>query len=141
MIKHCWHKAGILPNTNPPALAQPTMPISSLLNTDNTHAASQGDPIANAEQYVEGALNELESTGALQHVNRMDINALLNPAGESQLLDNMLNQEICKAVQDSHREVEAPIDSDDDDNAPVDACPTRREVLQAVSVINSYVNT
>lgn len=87
-IKHCWHKAGILPNTNPPALAQPTMPILSLLNTDNTHAG-QGDPIANAEQCVEGALNKLESTGALQHVNRMDIDALLNPAGESQLLDGM----------------------------------------------------
>ena len=30
---------------------------------------------------------------------------------------------------------------DDDDDTPVDACPTHYEVLQAVSVINSYVNT
>ena len=140
-IKHCWHKAGILPDTDSSALTPPTMPISSLLNTDNINAsASQGDPIANAEQHVESALNELESTGALQHANRMGINMLLNPADESKLLDDMSDQEICKAVQDLRKEAETPIDNRDDDDAPVDACPTRREVLQAVSVINSYVN-
>jgi DDE superfamily endonuclease len=139
-IKHCWRKASILPDTNSSALAQPTMPISSLLNTDHTRA-SQGDPISNAEQRVESALDELELTGALQRANRMDINTLLNPANESQLLDDTSDQEICKAVQDSRKEAEAPSDSDFDDDTPVNARPTRRELLQSVSVINSYVST
>jgi hypothetical protein len=43
---------------NSSALAQPTMPISSLLNTNNTHA-DQGDLITNAEQRV---LDEPEPT-------------------------------------------------------------------------------
>jgi hypothetical protein len=60
-IKHCWCKAGILPDMNPFALAQPTMPISLLLNTDNIHIG-QMDPIANAEQCVESTLNKLKLT-------------------------------------------------------------------------------
>ena len=32
-------------------------------------------------------------------------------------------------------------DHDFDDDAPADACPTRQELLQAASVISSYVNT
>ena len=144
-IKHCWHKAGILPDTGTDAftLAQPpAIPISSLLNTNNT--CDQGDPIANAEQHVESALDELESTGALQHANRMDINALLNPADESRLLDDTSDQEIYEAVQDSRKgadPAEALIDSDIESDVPVNTCPTRRELLQAASVINSYVNT
>ena len=76
----------------------------------------------------------------------MDINALLNPAGESQLLDDMLDKEICKAVLNSRKDLEGEemIDSDDDD-VFVDPCPTPTpscsELLQAASVINGYVNT
>jgi hypothetical protein len=138
-IKHCWCKAGILPDTNSSVLAQPIIPVLSLLNTNNT--GTQGDPIANAERRVEEALDELESTGALQHTNRMNIDTLLNPAHESQLLDDTSDEEIFKAVQDSRKEAEASVNSGFNDDAPIDTCPTRRELLQAVSVINDYVNT
>ena len=76
----------------------------------------------------------------------MDINALLNPAGKSQLLDDMSNKEICKAVLNSRKDLEGEemIDSDDDD-VFVNLCPTptlsHSELLQAASVINGYVNT
>ena len=76
----------------------------------------------------------------------MDINALLNPAGESHLLDDVSDKEICKAVLNSQKDLEGEemIDSDDDD-VFVDPCPTltpsHSELLQAASVINGYVNT
>ena len=137
-IVHCWCKAGILPDTNSSTLAQPTVSILSLLD-----ARGQGpkDPITNVEQHVKSALDELESTGALQRANRMDINTLLNPAHESQLLDDTLDQDIFEAVRGSRKEAKTPIESNfDDGDVPVDACPTRREVLQAVSVVNNYVS-
>ena len=56
-IKNCWRKAGILPSMESPAAAQPTVSISSLLNTDSD---GQGDCISDAEKHVEGALDELE---------------------------------------------------------------------------------
>jgi len=138
-IKHCWHKAGILPDMNSSALTPLTIPILSLLNTNN-NTNCQGDPIANAEQSVESALDELESTGALQRANRIDINSLLNPADESRLLDDSSDQEICNAVLDSHKEASSLV-VNNDLNSDAPTCPTRREVLQAVSVINTYINT
>src|SRR5260221_8354083 len=51
-IRHCWHKAGILPDMDPSALTQPTVPISSLLHTPFHNQ----DPIAAAENALRGAL-------------------------------------------------------------------------------------
>ena len=134
-IQNCWRKSGILPNMPAPATVQPMIPISSLINP----TAGQQDPIANAEKRVQSALDDLVSTGALQRDNRMNIEALLNPAAEAQNLDEMTDEEICQAVQDARKAEYEATDSGDhsDDEAP---CPTRREVLQAVSVINSYVD-
>src|SRR5882724_9317923 len=98
-IKNCWWKAGILPSTESPEAAQPTVSILSLLNTDSAHG--QGDSIADVEKHIEGALDELELRGALQHSNRMDLKAILNPVDESQVLDEATDEEICQAVQDS----------------------------------------
>lgn len=78
-IRHCWRKAGILPDTDTPT-ARPVVPISFLLNTDISR--NPEDLILNAEKQVENALNELESTGTLQRRNRMGIDDLLNPADE-----------------------------------------------------------
>jgi hypothetical protein len=101
-----------------------------------------GNAGAEAEKWVKHALDELESTGVLQTHNRMDIDGLLNPVGKDQDLDNVTDEEICQAVLDAHKaREEADINGGDDgtdDIAPVEPRPTRREVLQAASVISRY---
>ena len=70
----------------------------------------------------------------------MNIEALLNPSAKAQNLDETTDEEICQAVQDARKAEYEVTDSRDcrsDDEVP---CPTCREVLQAVSVINSYVS-
>jgi hypothetical protein len=135
-IRNCWRKSGILPSMPPPAAVQPAIPISSLINP----TAGQRDPIANAEKRVQSALDDLVSTGALQCDNRMNIEALLNPAAEAQNLDETTDEEICQAVQDARKAEYEATDSGDCGSDDEVHCPTRREVLQAVSVINSYID-
>jgi hypothetical protein len=97
-IRNCWGKAAILPETDsdsPAARQTPAIPILSLLNPDNTRSQN---PIANAEEQVKSALDELESTGVLQTQNRMDISELLNPADEEEDLNVATDEEICDAV-------------------------------------------
>ena len=135
-IRNCWCKASILPSVKVPA-PNPTIPISSLLN--DTHAQ---DPIVNAEKAVQRALDSLESKGVLHHSNRMDIEALLNPASE--ILDEATDEEIFQAVVDTRKaqdELEITGGDDVDDDAQIEVLPTRCEVLKAVSVISNYVNT
>ncbi|KAG6875717.1 hypothetical protein C0993_007809 [Termitomyces sp. T159_Od127] len=52
-IRHCWRKAGILPDMDQPA-TQPTIPVTDLLNADSTN---QLDLIAEVEKQVEKALD------------------------------------------------------------------------------------
>jgi len=52
----------------------------------------------NVKNKARCALNDLEATGVLQHKNRMDIEALLNPADESQMMDDTMDEEICQAL-------------------------------------------
>jgi hypothetical protein len=141
-IRNCWRKAGILPEKNSPAaVPNPTISISLLLNTDET--GSQ-DPVGDAEAQVKSVLDELELTGVLQARNRMDINELLNPADEEQNLDEVTDEEICKAVLDAQKAQEEALinggDDDIDDDARVEPCPTCQEVLRAASVISRYAD-
>ncbi|KAG5641871.1 hypothetical protein H0H81_010948, partial [Sphagnurus paluster] len=79
-IRHCFCKAGILPDAPENATAtSPSIPISSIVN--------QQDPVADAEKQLEAALDNLASTGALQPANHMSLDALLNPEGESDEMD------------------------------------------------------
>lgn len=138
-IQHCWRKAGILPDVDPPSV-NPTIPISSLLDTDSTTHHQKGDSLARAESEVESALDELMSTGALQQCNRMDIEQLLNPVDESQVIEEVSDEEICKAVLDARKAREEAVTSGGDDGDAFDeAPPTYLEVLQAAAVINKYV--
>lgn len=87
---------------------------------------------------VEIALDELVATGALQTKNRMDIDALLNPEGESQVLTETSDEEIYHGVMDSieaRENIEMAGGDDVDDDIIIKPCPTRREVLKAVSTI------
>ena len=137
-LRHCWQKAGILP-TMDPAPAQPTIPISSLLR--NAPSDELEDPITNAENEVRYALDDLQATGVLHPKNRMDIEALLNPADESRMMDEMTDEEICEAVLAAKESQEAgPINGGDDidDDTPLEPRPSHHEVFQAASVINRY---
>lgn len=135
-VRNCWRKAGILPELNS-TLPQPAVPITSLVNV-----LFETNPVAFAEQAVEAALDDLVMTGALQVVNRMDIDSLLNPIGESQALMETSDEEIYQSVIDSIAAREA-IDingGDDLDDTPIEARPTRCDVLKAVSTINRYTD-
>ena len=88
-IRNCWHKAGILPEMNSPS-NEPLIPISILLD----HSSTQLDLVAHAEKQVEAALDDLVTMGALQKTNRMDIDSLLNPVGELDILTETSDVEI-----------------------------------------------
>lgn len=93
-IQHCWQKANILPKiTDTTLLTQPTLPITSLIHLQ--------DPIAAAEDEVITALDELESTGALQHSNQIDISDLLNLADEAHFLSSTSDEDIFNAVMEN----------------------------------------
>jgi hypothetical protein len=95
-IQHCWQKANILPEmTDATLLIQPTLPIASLIHPQ--------DPIAVAEDKVITALDELESTGALQHSNQIDISDLLNPADEAHFLSLTTDEDIFNAVVEARQ--------------------------------------
>ena len=123
-------------------MANPTIPISSLLNVDNS--STMEDPVVAVERGVQHSLDQLESTGVLQACNRMDIESLLNPVEESRTGDNPTNEEICQAVLDGQKAWEEGLVNDGDDNvdddASIEAPPTPHKVHLAASVINWYVN-
>ena len=100
-IRNCWKKANILPpsTTSRTPVLNPSVPISSLLHVGNTHGLE--DSVTIAEKQLESTFNELVSTGVLQAKNRMNIEALLNLANESHVIDETTDEEICKAVLDT----------------------------------------
>ena len=138
-IRNCWRKAGILPESDStPSRTELIIPVSSLLQK-----SSQMNPAAEAERQVEAALDDLVATGALQKTNRMDIEALLNPEGESQILTEASDKEIYQSVMDAIKAREnIDINGGDDVDAiqvPTDPFPTHRDVLKAVSTIRRYI--
>jgi hypothetical protein len=86
---------------------------------------------------VEVALDDLVLTGALQNSNQMKIDALLNPANESNMLDNVTEEEIYDAVMESR--MVPPGDDNSDSDAFDDVSPTRKEALQAALVLKKYL--
>ena len=144
-IQNCWCKAGILPNAvanlSPPI--HPTLPISVLVH--NTEAPN--DPISDAEKLVTTALDDLETTGALQRSNRMDIAELLNPVAESLNVFDATDDDIFETVMAAKAAQEANsggsdevANSDNVQDAPTEPVPTCQEVLQAAAVLRKYVN-
>ena len=75
--------------------------------------------------------------------NRMDINSLLNPEGESHFSMEVSNKEIFELVMDAiqARENLEKDGRDDhaDEDGPVHPCPSCRDVLRAISTIIQYV--
>jgi hypothetical protein len=99
------------------------------------------DLVVHAERQVEDAIDNLVTTGALQKTNRMDIESLLNPEGESHVLTESSDTEIYQAVIDAIEACEN-IDinggDDVDDDVPLKPHPTWCDVLKAVSTICRY---
>ena len=135
-IRHCWRKADILPPMDSSAIAQPTVPISSLLHT----FSHDQDPIIATENELRCALDDLENTGVLQSKNWMDIKALINPPDESRMTKDTTDEEICQAVLAAHEKQTANGGDDTiEDDASPEPHPTYCEVFRAASVINRYV--
>ncbi|KAF5350390.1 hypothetical protein D9758_012458 [Tetrapyrgos nigripes] len=142
-IANCFRKAGILPDSsNTTAVPESvSLPISSLLNT----SSEEDNLISHVEAELEDTLNALQATGALQRCNRMTIESLLNPGKELNCMDEDtdLDKGIYDAVQKSMEAQESAAinggDDDVDDDAPLQPRPSRREALQAVSVIQQFV--
>lgn len=141
-IRNCWHKAGILPDSNSPPPTNPSILVLSLLH----ESSSCMDPVVQAEKQVESVLDELVATGVLQKGNQMDIESLLNPLGESHVMTETSDKEIYQAVMDAidaceNIEINGGNDIDDNLNARLEPHPTRRDVLKAASTIGTYVGT
>jgi DDE superfamily endonuclease len=137
-IRHCWHKAAILPGPKATAI-NPAIPISALLNNDDGDAAGGEDLIKNAEQDVEMTLDGLQSKGVLQAENRMSIEMLLNPVDERHIIDETTDEEICEAVLEAHR-IEEDVEERSED-VIIEVGPTRCEALKAAMVVNRYIET
>ncbi|KAI6013681.1 hypothetical protein BKA83DRAFT_4062974 [Pisolithus microcarpus] len=140
-IWNCWRKAGILPDyqSNIPPI-QPSLPISSLIHSISD-SPCHDDPVLQAEKLVQSALDDLESSGVLQHTNRMNITELLNPAAESHNIFDATDMDIYNAVMDAQRAREPSAilgTSDNDDEEPVEPAPTRKEALQAALLLQKY---
>ncbi|EIW56512.1 DDE-domain-containing protein [Trametes versicolor FP-101664 SS1] len=137
-LRHCWRKAGILPPdlaADSLPLPAPSVPIASLLNAEATTASQ--DPVRQAEKAVEEALDGLVMTGALQTANRMDVDFLLNPPVETEVLSQTSEEEIFLAVQESREdEDEEAAEGDDEPETP----PTRHKVLEAAALLTQFTN-
>ena len=141
-IQNCWHKARILPETCQPSHTPHTAPLTIPIATLVHDATSQMDPITHVEKQVEFALNDLVSRGVLQHQNQMDITALLNPHGKSYVLTEANDNDIYHAMMDAIdtcKNIDHNGGDDVDQDGPIEPCPSRREVLTAVSTILQYV--
>ena len=142
-IRNCWHKAGILPDAlfSSSSSLPLTIPISSLICGQNTVQ----DPVSEAERELSNALDDLESTGALQPSNRMSIKSLLNPPGESSTVDKTTDLDIFHAVMETRngqgRESDSHgISGDESDTLPpVKRRRTRKEALQAALVVQEFL--
>ncbi|KIL60358.1 hypothetical protein M378DRAFT_187797 [Amanita muscaria Koide BX008] len=135
-IRNCWRKAGILPVFDSPPRAQPIIPISSLLD-----ASDAEDLISGAEKDVEEGLEALAERGMLRKSNTVSIESLLNPADESQAVDESetTDKEICQAVLEARQQADGNSAGNDvDDSTQVEPRPTYQDVLHAASVINRF---
>ncbi|KAF8811887.1 hypothetical protein BYT27DRAFT_7183490 [Phlegmacium glaucopus] len=111
---------------------------SSLL--DDTSSSNPMEQ-ALAERQVEEALDELVAIGALEEQNRMNIEEFLNPVEESHVFTESTDLDIYNAVMEAveaRRNFEINGGDDGDDDGDIEPQPSRREVLQAASVISRY---
>jgi hypothetical protein len=79
-------------------------------------------------------------THFLQKSNRMEIESLLNPAGESHVLTESSDTEIIAVIDAIDARANIEINGGDDDDIPPEPRPTRHDVLKAASTIGRYID-
>jgi len=92
---------------------------------------------------VLNGLNNLESTGALQATNQMSINALLNPEGEHETMDESMDEKMYRVVIDTIgvcENIDKNSCDDLDSDGPMQTWPTDHEALQTAAIINRYID-
>ncbi|KAK0185475.1 hypothetical protein F5146DRAFT_937633 [Armillaria mellea] len=100
------------------------------------------DPIANAEKEVEESLDALQNTGTLQLANQMDVESLVDPEPEHDIMgDKVTDQDIFDAVITAQKQAEEveTYDADADVDECIDVPPSCKEALDAVSTLQKYV--
>ena len=137
-IRNCWGKTGILPDlSHATERPTPSIPVSILLNSQSSNALSH------VEKDVSSCLDQLEARGVLQRRNRMDLEELLNPGSELELISKApnLEEDIFKSVRDKlAAEQMAEVNGGDDvDEDTVEMKPTRKEALTAAFTLQKYV--
>ena len=100
------------------------------------------DPVAEVEKQVEAALDDLIIKGAIQPCDHMDIENLLNPAGESQDLTESSDEKNFQSVLDAIEacekiDINGGDDVDDGPDVEIEPQPTRHK---AVSIITKYID-
>jgi hypothetical protein len=74
-------------------------------------------------------------------VRRVDIESLLNPAGESHVLTETSDKEIYQAVIDSIGVAALACENiSGDEDIPIKPRPTRHDIRKAVSTIGRYID-
>ena len=83
------------------------------------------------------ALDELESTGSLQHSNQIDISDLLNPADEAHFLSSTSDEDIFNAVMENKQAQEkGASDCNAIEEHLVDPIPTCAEAHRAALTLS-----
>ncbi|KAI6115605.1 hypothetical protein EDD16DRAFT_1474204 [Pisolithus croceorrhizus] len=141
-IWNCQHEAGILPDyqLNVPTI-QLSLPISSLIHS-TSDSLCHDNSVLQAEELVQSALDDLESSGVLQHANWMNTAELLNPTAESHNIFDTMDADSYNAVIDAQKvcEQSAILGMSDDDNEElVKPAPTCKEALQAAVLLQKYM--
>ena len=97
-----------------------------------------------AERNVDRSLDELEQTGVLQHVNQLNLEDLLNPEPEQQVVEQVTDEEIFHMVMASHvaeEDMEIVGAADDkDDDAEILPRPSRQAALEVAITLERYVS-
>ncbi|KAF8545932.1 hypothetical protein OG21DRAFT_1528160, partial [Imleria badia] len=140
--------AGILPDFNDESPMQSAIPVSSLVHPVSwsnsavgaAAAAPASDPMVQAENLLQAALNDLELCSVLQHSNQMNISELLNPAAESHDIFNASEKDIHNAVMEAKRVQEQSTLLGNDDNDPESVEPdiSYKEALTAAMSLQKY---
>jgi len=135
-IAHCWEHAGILPD-----FSSRPIPLPVAIEPASNVGSTTEDSLATVEKELEDQLDQLVQRGALQRVNRMTLQDLLNPADESVTLTAADDNEICDAVMAAHagRQQLESNGCDEPDSTATKPRPTRTETLAAAAILEHYL--
>jgi hypothetical protein len=146
-IANCWRKSGILPTNFVPSDDEAsdsdddsqTIRNRCQNNGGDADEDSETDPaLKDAEAALAQVLNELVKVGVLQQKNLVDIEDLIHMP-EEQIIEDATDEDIFEAVQKMRNGEEDREKNGGDDDEEVEPKLSRKEVLQATSILRQYV--